>query len=402
MDLADAPEEARLRAEIRAWLERHAVPRTAGSADRADDPAAIERSRRWQRTKWEAGWAGLAWPRKHGGQGRPLIHQIIWDQEAAAFDVPEEAFIVSTMLAGPTIVDVGTVEQQARHLPPILDGRAIWCQLFSEPGAGSDLAAVSTRAVRDGDGWVVTGQKVWSSGAHYADWGLLLARTDPAAPKRHGLSYFLLDMRSPGITTRPIRQITGAEHFNEVFFDAVRVPDTDRLGTPDDGWRIARITLNHERAGLALRRRVEIDSFLQLAATTTVDGRPAMSDPRIRDQVARIWMRAEALRHLSYRSLTAVAHGQPPGPESSVRKLASARLINEVGRLAVTILGGAAAAADDPQVTYWQRAFLDATARRIAGGSDEIQKNIIGERVLGLPREPEPSAVRPTSEGGAR
>lgn len=402
MDLADAPEEARLRAEIRSWLERHAAPRTAASVDLADEPAAIERSRQWQRIKWEAGWAGLTWPREHGGQGRPLIHQIIWDQEAAAFDVPEEAFIVSTMLAGPTIVDAGSAEQQARHLPSILDGRSIWCQLFSEPGAGSDLAAVSTRAVRNGDGWVVTGQKVWSSGAHYADWGLLLARTDPAAPKRVGLSYFLLDMRSPGITTRPIRQITGAEHFNEVFLDGVRVPDSDLLGRPGDGWRIARITLDHERAGLALRRRVEVDAFLRLAATTTVDGVPAMADPRIRDRVARIWMRAEALRYLLYRSLTAVAHGQPPGPEGSARKLASAQLINEVGRLAVAILGRAAAAADDPAVEHWQRAFLDATARRIAGGSDEIQRNIIGERVLGLPREPQPQAARPFTEGGSR
>jgi acyl-CoA dehydrogenase len=388
MDLADAPEEARLRAEIRAWLEGHATPRTAASVDLADDPAAIDRGRRWQRIKWEAGWAGLSWPRAHGGQGRPMIHQIIWDQEAAAFEVPEEAFIVSTMLAGPTIVDRGSAGQRAAHLPSILDGRAIWCQLFSEPGAGSDLAAVSTRAVRDGDSWVVDGQKVWSSGAHYADWGLLLARTNPAAPKRAGLSYFLLDMRTPGITTRPIRQITGAEHFNEVFFDGVRVPHSALLGEPGDGWPIARLTLEHERAGLALRRRVEVEAFVRLAAESTVDGKPAMADPRIRDRVARIWMRAEALRYLSYRSLTAVAHGEPPGPEASARKLASAGLINDVGRLAIMLVGRSAAAADDPLVTHWQRAFLDATARRIAGGSDEIQKNIIGERVLGLPREP--------------
>ncbi|MEV7225549.1 acyl-CoA dehydrogenase family protein [Polymorphospora sp. NPDC051019] len=390
MNLDDAPAQAELRARARAWLAAHAAPRTPASVDRADDDAAVARGRAWQRTKFEAGWAGLTWPRPFGGAGRPLIDQIVWDQEAARFDVPEETFIVSTMLAGPTIIDAGTDEQRARHLPPMLDGRAVWCQLFSEPAAGSDLAGVTTRAVRAGDGWVVTGQKVWNSGAHYADWGLLLVRTDPAAPKHAGMSYLLLDMRSPGITVRPIRQITGAEHFNEVFLDEVYVPDSELLGAPGDGWRIARLTLAHEREGLVVRRRVDVDAFLELVRSARIDGEPAAGRADVRQQVAEIWMRAQALELLSNRVTTSIARGRAPGAEGSVGKLLGAALVNRVGRLSLS-LQGADGLLDGPEALdggRWQHAFLDAAARRIAGGSDEIQRDIISERVLGLPREP--------------
>ncbi|WP_416903809.1 acyl-CoA dehydrogenase family protein [Micromonospora echinospora] len=390
MNLDDAPAQAELRARARAWLAAHAAPRTSASVDRADDEAAVARGRAWQRTKFEAGWAGLTWPRSFGGAGRPLIDQIVWDQEAARFDVPEETFIVSTMLAGPTVIDAGTDEQRARHLPPMLDGRAVWCQLFSEPAAGSDLAGVTTRAVRGDGGWVVTGQKVWNSGAHYADWGLLLVRTDPAAAKHAGLSYLLLDMRSPGVTTRPIRQITGAEHFNEVFLDDVFVPDREMLGAPGDGWRIARLTLAHEREGLAVRRRVDVEAFLELVRSARSAGGPAAGRADVRQQVAEIWMRAQALQMLHDRVLTSIARGRSPGAEGSVGKLLGAELVNRVGRLALE-LQGADGLLDGPEARdagRWQHAFLDATARRIAGGSDEIQRDIISERVLGLPREP--------------
>lgn len=402
MDLDDTPAQARFRARARAWLAANAARRTGTSTDRADDPAAVARGRAWQRAKHQAGWAGLTWPREYGGQGRPLIDQLVWDQEAAAFEVPEETCIVSTMLAGPTIIDAGNAEQRARHLPPMLDGRAVWCQLFSEPDAGSDLAGVTTRAVRDRDGWVVTGQKVWSSGAHYADWGLLLARTDPAAAKHAGLTYFLLDLRTPGITTRPIRQITGAEHFNEVFLDQVRIPDREVLGAPGQGWRIARITLAHEREGLAVRRRVDLASFLELVRRSEVDGQPALDRYDIRQEVSRLWMRAEALRLLNYRVLTSIARGAAPGPEGSVGKLLGADLINRVGRLALRLQGTGGLAGLPADAGHWQHAFLDATARRIAGGTDEIQRDIISERVLGLPREPRagaaPGKSRPPTE----
>jgi alkylation response protein AidB-like acyl-CoA dehydrogenase len=391
--LDDAPAQAEFRERVRRWLNEVTVPRAPGTADRADTAEQVEAGRQWQRRKQAAGFGGLTWPAEFGGQGRDAIDQIIWDQEASAFDVAEEAFIVSTMLAGPTIIDVGRPEQRGRFLPPILAGDAVWCQLFSEPSAGSDLAAVLTRAVRDGDDWVVDGQKVWSSGAHYADWGLLLARTDPEAGKHAGLSMFALDMRTPGITVRPIKQITGAEHFNEVFLDAVRVPAGNLLGGAGNGWPVARTTLGHERLGLIHRRRVDVADFVELARRQ-LGADLATADAGQRRQVADICMRAEALRLLNERIVAAVAAGVAPGPEASVGKIAGARLLNDMGRFTTELLGadGLLDGPDADDGGRWQYAFLDATARRIAGGSDEIQRNIIAERVLGMPRDP----VRPS------
>jgi alkylation response protein AidB-like acyl-CoA dehydrogenase len=397
--LDDAPEQAEFRQRVRGWLSEVSVPRAPGAADRADTAEQVEAGRQWQRRKQAAGFSGLTWPAAFGGQGRGAIDQIIWDQEASAFDVPEEAFIVSTMLAGPTIIDVGSAEQQDRFLPPILAGDAVWCQLFSEPSAGSDLAAVRTRAVRDGDHWVAEGQKVWSSGAHYADWALLLARTDPAGGKHAGLSMFALDMRTPGITIRPIKQITGAEHFNEVFLDAVRIPAGDLLGGPGNGWPVARVALGHERLGLIHRRRVDVADFIELARAR-LGADLAAADVGLRRQVADICMRAEALRLLNERIVAAVAAGVAPGPEGSVGKIAGARLLNDMGRFTTALLGagGLLDGPDAPDDGRWQYAFLDATARRIAGGSDEIQRNIISERVLGMPRDPFRPSDRTTTK----
>ena len=385
MDFNDAPAQATLRSQVRTWLGENAELRSVVSADRAEDPADIERGRAWQRRKHDSGWAGLTWPEAYGGRGLGAIDQVVWDQEAAAFDVPEETFVGSNMIAGPTIIDVGRPDQQAEHLPAILDGRSIWCQLFSEPDAGSDLAGLKTRAFLDGDSWVVTGQKVWSSGAHYADWGLLLART--GSHKHAGITCFILDMRTAGLDIRRIKQITGESHFNEVFLDGVRIPADATLGVPGDGWSVALRTLNHERLGLTFRRRVDVAAFVDLVREVPVGDRPAAAHPDIRQDVADIWMRAEAINLLGYRTLTKMARGQSPGSESSIGKLAGADLINRVGRMAVELVG-AEGVWDRPDLaTKWHHAFLDATARRIAGGSDEVQRNIIGEKILGLPRE---------------
>lgn len=395
-----SPETMELRARVRTWLSERAVPRSAEAPDVRRGHEDLDSARTWQRLKFAGGWAGLTWPKEFGGQGRPMIDQIVWDQEASSFDVPEEVFIVSTMLAGPTIIDVGTDEQRATHLPAILRGDEIWCQLFSEPGAGSDLAGVSSRAVRRDDAWVVSGQKVWSSGAHYADWGLLLARSDLTAPKHAGMSMFLVDMRTPGVTVRPIRQITGAQHFNEVFLDEVVIPDSGRIGLPGDGWKVALITLQHERLGLISRRRVELDALRKLVMQSRRDGCKAMEDDFVRQEFADIWMRADALQLLAERTLRIIAQGGVPGAEGSIGKLGGAQLLNRMGRFATDLLGPAVMldSPDAPECGRWQFEFLDATARRIAGGSDEIQRNIIAERILGLPRGA--AAVRESTRGG--
>jgi alkylation response protein AidB-like acyl-CoA dehydrogenase len=390
VDFVDTPADAAFRAECRAWLEAHAEPATPGAADvlgllgrDIDSDAALAEARRWQAKAAADGWAGIGWPREYGGRGATLMEQIIFTQESARFVVPDHIFRVGIGMGGPTVIGHGTEEQKRRFLPPLLSGEEIWCQLFSEPGAGSDLAGLSTSAVRDGNEWVVNGQKVWSSGAHYSQWGFLLVRTDPDAPKHKGITYLMLDMSTPGIDVRPLRQMTGGAHFNEVFFTDVRVPDTDRIGDVNDGWRVAQTTLLNERAAIVelLGDRNASESLIALAQRVG-----AAEDPRVRQAIARVHTESAIMRYLGLRIVTAFAKGLLPGPEASVAKLAMGQLLARSNGVALGLLGPHAMV-EDP---YWTGGFLAAPALRIAGGSDEIQRNIIGERVLGLPKEPKP------------
>jgi len=326
---------------------------------------------------------------------------VVWGDEAKGFDVPDHVFRIGTTMGGPTVIAHGTDEQRARWLPPLLTGEEIWCQLFSEPGAGSDLAGLRTTAVRDGDEWVVNGQKVWSSGAHYSRRGLLLARTDPDAPKHAGITYFLIDMEASGIEIRPLRQMTGGSHFNEVFFTDTRIPDADRLGDVDDGWRVAQTTLLNERAAIAelIGGSNAALALAELARAATEQGRPGVDDPRVRQRIADIYTRAEILRYVGLRIVSAFSRNALPGPEASVAKLAMADMLRTASDLAMSLLGPGAVAEADPSVSEaWISGFLAAPAVRIAGGSDEIQRNIIGERVLGLPKEPGPAKTTPFRE----
>jgi acyl-CoA dehydrogenase len=287
-------------------------------------------------------------------------------------------------MGGPTLIGHATPEQQQRWLPPLRRGEEIWCQLFSEPDAGSDLASLRTAAVEDGDEWVVNGQKVWSSGAHYADFGMLLARTDPTASKHAGITWFALDMTTPGITVRPLRQMNGGAHFNEVFLEDVRIPKANVIGEVNQGWMVAATTLINERlmAGDLLGQDDMVAGIIDLARER---GRAA--DPLVRDGLARISIQARTLGYLNYRMLTAISQTGMPGPEASVAKLATAKLFADASDLALRLLGPAGAAGDSP----WQAARLEAPALRIGGGTDEVLKNVIGERILGLPREPKPN-----------
>jgi alkylation response protein AidB-like acyl-CoA dehydrogenase len=386
MDFDDTPEEAAFRAEARAWLEAHATRRRHDQprGGPSDEPDHVDDCKAWQRTLYDGGWAGITWPKEYGGRGGTAGEAAIFNQEQAEFDVWTGPFMVAIGMVGPTLIAHGTEAQQERFLDPVLRGDEIWCQLFSEPGAGSDLANLSTRAVADGDEFVVTGQKVWSSGAHYSDWAILLARTDPDRPKHRGITYFLLDMRTPGIDVRPLRQINGATHFNEVFLDEVRIPAANVVGAVDEGWGVTMTTLANERTAIGGGGGgATLPALRELLGP---DGAGAVA----RQELVDFHIRTELLKYLGWRVQTAVSHGRLPGPESSVLKLASSRHVARTGSLALALQGASGMLLDDdaPGDGWWQQHFLGQYGVRIGGGTDEVQHNIIGERVLGLPREP--------------
>jgi len=381
MDFRDSPGEAEFRAEARAFLEAHAPEEPIDFFDEeADEEKLLARSLRWQSVLFEHGWAAVTWPREYGGRGLGPIEQIIWNQELAGAGFGESLFVVGVGMAGPTIIAHGTEEQKERFLAPMLRGEEIWCQLFSEPGAGSDLAGLACRAEQEGDEWVVTGQKTWCSGAHYAHFGILLARTNPKAPKNKGITYFLLDMRSPGIEVCPLRQMTGGSHFSEVFLSEVRVPDASRLDAEGAGWAAARTTLMNERMAIGgMERMFSFDELRDL-----LRARPQGIDDAMRDEAARVYAWARTLDLLNKRIITKLGKGKIPTAEASVMKLALARLISRGSDLALRGMGAGALL----RRGHWQNQFLYAPAFHIGGGTDEIQKNIAAERVLGLPREP--------------
>jgi alkylation response protein AidB-like acyl-CoA dehydrogenase len=402
VDFDDTPEEAAFRAEARAWLDANALPKghpddfSLGLWTSAyDEDAYIARCQAWQRRLYDGGWAGVTWPKEHGGRGGRPIEQVIFHQEQACYGVSSGAFMVSIGMAGPTILAHGTAEQKDRFLGPMLRGAEMWCQLFSEPEAGSDLANLATRAVRDGDEWVVSGQKVWTSSPDRARWGMLLARTDGDVPKHKGISYFLVAMTSPGIELRPLRQMTGESHFSEVFLDEVRVPAANLLGGEGNGWAVALTTLNSERSSIAGGIGATPASLIELAQRV---GRAA--EPRLRQRIVDAHIRAEVLRFLRYRSQTSLSQNRRPGAEASVMKLAYARYMKVLTETAIDVQGAAGllSGGDIDGDAMWSRRFLHAPSLRIAGGSDQVQANIVGERALGLPSEPRDDKDRPFRE----
>jgi alkylation response protein AidB-like acyl-CoA dehydrogenase len=383
VDFADSPDDARFRARLRAWLAANKPARQErvphDDASLADEFAFLQS---WQRRLHEAGFVGLLWPREFGGQAAPPVHQAILNEELARARAPQLLNRVGVNNAGPTLIAHGSDAQKTRLLPPILSGGEMWCQLFSEPGAGSDLAAVRTRADRDGDHFRVTGQKVWTSYAQYSRWAILLARTDAAAPKHKGLTYFVLDMRTPGITIRPLTQATGSTEFSEVFLEDVLVPAAHVVGAVNQGWEIAMTTLAHERGtGFAFKeqvlQRIALDDLRDLARA-----RGRHRDPVVRQAIAREHIEVEVMRLLNCRTLTRLAQGLEPGPESSLVKLFWASLTQRINELGLTIDGPAAVRSDG----RWAHAFLWSRVSSIAGGTSEIQANIIAQRILGLPR----------------
>ena len=391
MDFNDSPEEAAFRAEARAFLTANAEPK-AGSRPTLRlsglDAAGVARCKEWQAKKAEAGMAGLTWPKKFGGREASPILQVIYNQEEEAFSVPRGLFEIGLGMCIPTMMAYAKPEQLDRYVAPALRGEEVWCQLFSEPAGGSDLAALRTRAERDGDDWVINGQKIWTSGAHLSDFGIVVVRTDPNVPKHEGLSFFFLDMKSPGVDIRPIHQMSGARHFNEVFFTDVRIPDSQRLGGVGQGWKVSLTTLMNERLAVGEVPRPEVEDLIALSRTLVLDAEPAIRNAAVRERIAEWYARSQGLKFTRFRTMTALSRGETPGPENSIAKLVNASKQQDIARFGLDLMGQAGLTIDDDLVeahAMFQSALLSSPSLRIAGGSDEILRNIIAERVLGLP-----------------
>jgi alkylation response protein AidB-like acyl-CoA dehydrogenase len=389
---------AAFRLRAKKWLADN-VPRTDATDrrqqnrfDRDAELEAVKRARTIQSGLFDAGLAGLTWPKEYGGQGLTPEYQRIFIEEAAGYQMGTNFFNIAFGMVGPTIAQLGTEAQRSAYLPRMLRGENTWCQLFSEPGAGSDVASLQTRAVRDGDEWVIRGQKVWTSGAHRADYGALLARTDSDLPKHQGLTMFILDMKSPGVTVRPLRQITGEAQFNEVFFDDVRLPLTNVIGEVNGGWHAAVTMLMNERVAIGSAgggNDITAGSYARLLESARAQGQTG--DPLVRQQLTRVYSLFRILGFVRQRTQDAIKAGRTPGPEGSIAKLLSAELLRSTTDTGTLIAGPSAQAWDPghPDGDGWARASMFPFVITIGGGTNEIQRNIVGERVLGLPKEPQ-------------
>jgi acyl-CoA dehydrogenase len=393
MDFDDSPEEAAFRVEVRAWLAANARPRVAREAEDIlgdSDESELTRARKWQKTKADRGYARITWPRGMGGIGGTAMQSIIYGQEEAAYDVPDgRVFAIGLGMCIPTLMAYSSDEAKARYVKPAVEGAEIWCQLFSEPAGGSDVAALRTRAERQGDDWIVNGSKVWTTGAQLSDYGLLLTRTDSDLPKHKGLTMFFLSMKTPGVEVRPIRQASGASGFNEVFFTDVAIPDAQRLGEVGQGWQVALTTLMHERlaVGGGQGGRLDVPQLLALARSLELEDGPAIKNAAVREKIADWYVRSAGLKYTTLRTMTALSRGQQPGPEASIAKIVVASKLQDLSAFAMELEGEAGVLAGEgaPADGAFQNGWLGAPGLRIAGGTDEILRNIIAERVLGLP-----------------
>jgi alkylation response protein AidB-like acyl-CoA dehydrogenase len=373
------------RAHVREWLARHAPAPAPGLAPGEQ----LRRAKEFQAALYDAGLSGITWPEEAGGQGLGTAEQQIFAEEAVDYELPTGAFAIGMGMCGPTLVDLGTPEQKSRYLPKLLRGEEIWCQLFSEPGAGSDVASLQTRAVREDDGWRVSGQKVWTTGAQWSDYGALLARTNPDVPKHAGLTMFIVDMHAPGVTVRPLRDMTGRSPFNEVYFDDVRIPADAVIGEVGRGWQAAVTMLGHERVSIGASRpprgnALAYDAVLELARSKNVTG-----DPVRRERLAELYAHERALDLFNARMRQEAAAGHAPGARGSVAKLAGALLLRRAISVVGEVAGADAVAWEDGRGEDLALGVNSAPASSIAGGTNEIQRNIIGERILGLPKEPQ-------------
>ncbi len=398
MNFDDTPKEAEFRTEVRNWIEANAPHQlrdelvrlrgTGRMSARGFDP--LKEGKAWQKKKFDAGWACMHWPKEYGGRGASPIERVIWQQEEGPYAELCSFFGIGQGMCGPTVMAHGSEEARHRYLPPLASGEEVWCQLFSEPVAGSDLAGLRTRAERDGDFWVINGQKIWTSGAHYSDYGILITRTDPNVPKHDGLTMFYIDMKAPGVEIRPIKQISGASHFNEVFFTNLRIPDSQRLGAVGNGWKVSLTTLMNERMSIGTGVATGFPELLKFCSEYETGDGLAIDDASVRSKLATWAARDAGLKYTAYRSISAHSKGQNPGPENSIGKLVAGSMLQEIAMFAMDLQGQNGMSSDSEQAeasAHFQSMLFRAPAMRIAGGTDEILRNIIAERVLGLPAD---------------
>ncbi len=397
MNFDDTPEEAAFRAEVRAWIAANAPHQlhdelaSAGFGSggiTSEDPMAA--SKAWQKKKSDAGWACLHWPKEYGGRGATPIERVIWGQEEGVYAALAGIFIIGHGMCGPTMMAYASEDQKRRYLPPLAAGEEIWCQLFSEPAGGSDLAGLRTKAEKDGEDWLINGQKIWTSGAQYSDYGILITRTDPTVPKHKGLTMFFLDMRSPGVEIRPIKQVNGQSGFNEVYFTDVRIPGAQRLGAVGGGWQVSLTTLMNERLSIGSGMSTGFPELFDLCTRIETANGLAVDDPAVRSKLATWACRQSGLKYTGFRAISALSRGEIPGPENSIGKLVAGATMQDIAAFALD-LQAENGVINDPAISAanarFQAMLLRSPATRVEGGTDEILRNIIAERVLGLPAD---------------
>jgi alkylation response protein AidB-like acyl-CoA dehydrogenase len=394
MNFDDTPQEAAFRKEAREWISANAPSQYEEELKKASlgrtqlkGANILEVAKAWQKKKADGGWACLHWPKEYGGRGASAIERVIWQQEEGAFGKLSAMFIIGHGMCGPTMMAYAREDHKRRYLPPLASGENIWCQLFSEPAGGSDVAGLRTRAEKRGDDWIINGQKIWTSGAHYSDYGILLTRTDPAVAKHKGLTMFFLDMKSKGVEVKPIRQANGQSEFNEVYFTDVKIPDSQRLGAVNDGWNVALTTLMNERMSIGAGVATGFPEIFDFCSNLMLDEGPAIEDRSVRSKLANWAVKASGLKYTSFRTISALSRGERPGPENSIGKLVAGSMVQEVAMYALDLQGAAGVLSGEQAelAGKFQAMLLRSPGTRVEGGTDEIMRNIIAERVLGLP-----------------
>ena len=395
MNFDDTPQEAAFRAKAKAWISANAPKQYEDELRKASlgrvqlkDANILAVAKAWQRKKADAGWAVPHWPKEYGGRGATPIERVIWQQEEGVYGKLGALFIIGQGMCGPTMMAYASEEQKRHYLPPLAAGENIWCQLFSEPAGGSDVAGLRTRAEKDGGDWVINGQKIWTSGAHYSDYGILITRTDPDVPKHKGLTMFFLDMKSPGVEIKPIKQANGASDFNEVYFTDVRIPDAQRLGAVNDGWNVSLTTLMNERMSIGAGVATGFPELFEFCSNLMLEDGPAIDNRGVRSRLANWAVKASGLKYTSMRAISALSKGARPGPENSIGKLVAGTMVQDVAAYAMDLQGaaGVLSGSDEAEAMgKFQAMLLRSPGTRVEGGTDEIMRNIIAERVLGLP-----------------